>query len=221
MARSPTALSTSAALMAVSSTIGGIIPPSIIMILIASSLSLSTPTMMPGMKPAENRAPTAAGPFGWMLSRLGALNLRTLQGALHVARPGSGLRPFGRRLRRRTGGVTTPINRPTETMIAVQIAMTALYELSPLMVSYTLEIIWNMFIVGFGIFLVYFGWIAARDTPSLFWELGNFSKTYPMLIIPITGFLIALASTAVIIEDIVYIRKRDMTRSYFEHHIKP
>ena len=42
-----------------------------------------------------------------------------------------------------------------------------------------------------------------------------------MLIIPITGFLIALASTAVIIEDIVYIRKRDMTRSYFEHHIKP
>ena len=145
MARSPTALSTSAALMAVSSTIGGIIPPSIIMILIASSLNLLTPTMMPGMKPAENRAPTGAGPFGWMLSRLGALNLRTLQGALYVARPGSGLR-------RRTGGVTTPINRPTETMIAVQIAMTALYELSPLMVSYTLEIIWNMFIVGFGIF---------------------------------------------------------------------
>ena len=141
MARSPTALSTSAALMAVSSTIGGIIPPSIIMILIASSLNLLTPTMMPGMKPAENRAPTGAGPFGWMLSRLGALNLRTLQGALHVARPGSGLRPLGRRLRRRTGGVTTPINRPTETMIAVQIAMTALYELSPLMVLYTLEII--------------------------------------------------------------------------------
>ena len=77
-----------------------------------------------------------------------------------------------------------------------------------------------MFIVGFGIFLVYFGWIAARDTLSLFWELGNFSKTYPMLIIPITGFLIALASTAVIIEDIELLRKGNPPLSYFETHLK-
>ncbi len=102
-----------------------------------------------------------------------------------------------------------------------QIAMTAVYELSPPMVSYTLEIIWNLFIVAFGIFLIYFGWIAARDTPSMFWELGNLPKTYPMLIIPITGFLISLAATAVIVEDVIYIKKGDMTQSYFEHHIKP
>ncbi len=102
-----------------------------------------------------------------------------------------------------------------------QIAMTALYELSPPMVSYVFEIIWNAFIIAFGIFLVYFGWIAARDTPSIFWELNNLEKTYPMLIIPITGFLITLAATAVIIEDVIHIRKGDAVKSYFEHYMKP
>ena len=101
-----------------------------------------------------------------------------------------------------------------------QIAMTAVYEMSPPVVSYSLEIIWNLFIVAFGIFLIYFGWIAARDTPSLFWELNNLPKTYPMLIIPITGFLISLASVAVIIEDVIHLKKGDLRESYFEHHMK-
>ena len=102
-----------------------------------------------------------------------------------------------------------------------QIAMTAVYQLSPPVVSYVLEIIWNAFVVAFGIFLVYYGWIAARETPSMYWELNNFSKTYPMLIIPIAGFLITIASAAVIVEDVIHIKKGDLKQSYFEHYLRP
>lgn len=98
-----------------------------------------------------------------------------------------------------------------------QIAMTAVYEMCPPIVSYILEIIWNSCIVAFGMFLTYYGWIAARDTPSLFWELNNLSKTYPMLILPITGFLVTLAALAVIIEDVIRIRSGNLPESYFEH----
>ena len=58
-----------------------------------------------------------------------------------------------------------------------QIAMEAVYEMCPPIVSFVLEIIWNSFIVAFEIFLAYFGWIAARDTPSMFWELNNLEKS--------------------------------------------
>ena len=102
-----------------------------------------------------------------------------------------------------------------------QIAMTAVYELSPPVVSYILEIIWNGFIIAFGIFLTYYGYIVARENATLFWELNNMSKTYPMLIIPITGFLISLAAAAVIVEDVIHLRKGDPAKSYFEHYIKP
>ena len=98
-----------------------------------------------------------------------------------------------------------------------QIAMTAVYEMCPPVVSYILEIVWNTCVVAFGIFLAYYGWIAARDTPSLFWELNNLPKTYPMLILPVCGVLVTLASVAVIIEDIMRIKTGNIPESYFEH----
>jgi TRAP-type C4-dicarboxylate transport system permease small subunit len=102
-----------------------------------------------------------------------------------------------------------------------QISMTALYEMAPARVSFVLEIIWNAFIVVFSVFLTYYGWLAAwalRD--NFYWELNDLPKFYPTLIIPVTGVLCALAAIAVIVEDVIHLKKGDSTFSYFETHLK-
>lgn len=97
-----------------------------------------------------------------------------------------------------------------------QIAMTAVYEMGPPLLSFVLEIIWNLFIIAFGIFLAIFGWMTAMAQTGMFWELDNMSKTYPMMIMPLTGVLVTLAAAAVIVEDVNILRSKDY-RSYTEY----
>lgn len=102
-----------------------------------------------------------------------------------------------------------------------QIAMTAFYEMCPPWVSYVLEICWNVFIAGFGVFLIYYGYLNSKaQEMNFFWELNDFSKFWPTLIIPITGALIAAAAAAVIAEDIFHLKHGDSVESYFERHTK-
>ena len=102
-----------------------------------------------------------------------------------------------------------------------QIAMTALYELCPPRVSYILEIVWNLFVAGFGVFLVFYGYDNAEaQRMNFFWELNDFSKFWPTLIIPITGGLLVLASVAVMVEDYLYLRSGEEIQPYFEKHAK-
>mgnify|MGYP002641811780 CR=1 FL=1 len=103
-----------------------------------------------------------------------------------------------------------------------QISMTGIYELGPPQLSFILEIIWNAFICGFGIFLVIYGWEhSVSMEANFYWELDDLSKFYPTLIVPISGFFIALAAVAVMIEDILHLQRGNATiTSYFDHHIK-
>ena len=55
----------------------------------------------------------------------------------------------------------------------------------------------------FGLYLIRFGWEAARNVPGMFWELGGLPKTYPMLAMPIAGLLVAMAASMVILEDVL------------------
>jgi TRAP-type C4-dicarboxylate transport system permease small subunit len=102
-----------------------------------------------------------------------------------------------------------------------QIAMTAFYELCPPRFSYFLEILWNTFVAGFGVFLIFYGYDNAYEQRmNFFWELNDFSKFWPTLIIPITGALLFLAAVAVIVEDILYLRRGEELQSYFQKHLK-
>jgi TRAP-type C4-dicarboxylate transport system permease small subunit len=86
------------------------------------------------------------------------------------------------------------------------IAMQVLYTQVPPSVAFTLELTWTVLIVAFGGLLAWYALEAAMRVPGAFWELGNMPKKYPMMIMPISGVLVILAGSVVIIEDIVRFR---------------
>lgn len=89
------------------------------------------------------------------------------------------------------------------------ISMQMLYEYLPRRIVFSLEMTWTVFIVAFGGLLAWYGFDTAMRVPGAFWELGNMPKKYPMMIMPISGVLVILAGSVVIIEDIIRFRNRD------------
>jgi TRAP-type C4-dicarboxylate transport system permease small subunit len=83
------------------------------------------------------------------------------------------------------------------------IALRGFYKLLPPMAGFLLDMIWNVIVFLFGLYLIWFGWEAARNVPGMFWELGGLPKTYPMLVMPIGGFLVAMAASMLILEDVL------------------
>lgn len=81
------------------------------------------------------------------------------------------------------------------------IALRGFYKLIPATVSFLLDMIWNAMVFLFALYLVWFGWEAAKNVPGMFWELGGLPKMYPMLIMPIAGTLIAMAASMLILDD--------------------
>lgn len=86
------------------------------------------------------------------------------------------------------------------------IAMELVYEKLPPILVIFLRSVWTSIIVVFGMILVGYGYIAATSVTGAFWELGNLPKTYPMMILPIAGFLMVLAGIVVFVEDIIRFR---------------
>ena len=76
--------------------------------------------------------------------------------------------------------------------------MQGLYAAMPRFVGVTLDVLWNVVILVFGLFLVWYGTQAALNVPGMFWELGGLPKRYPMLIMPISGALTSLAAALVL-----------------------
>jgi TRAP-type C4-dicarboxylate transport system permease small subunit len=81
------------------------------------------------------------------------------------------------------------------------IALRGFYNLIPARAAFLLEMTWTLMVLLFGIFLAWFGWVAVREVPGMFWELGGLKKSYPMLVMPLAGVLVALAASKVLIED--------------------
>lgn len=92
-----------------------------------------------------------------------------------------------------------------------QIAMQALYSRIAPSLGFWMEILWTFVILAFGIFMVVVGGQAAMKVPGQFWELGELPKSYPMMILPISGVLVALAAIAVLVEDWIRWRRGDLT----------
>lgn len=83
------------------------------------------------------------------------------------------------------------------------IALRGFYKLIPPLAGFLLDMIWNAMVFLFGLYLIWFGWEAVRNVPGMFWELGGLPKSYPMLVMPIGGFLVAMAASMLILEDVL------------------
>ena len=82
------------------------------------------------------------------------------------------------------------------------IAMQGLYPFLTGKLSWFLDFFWNVCILLFSAFIIYFGYQAAMNVPGQYWELGGLHKTYPMMIMPLAGGLSFISSSIVVIEKL-------------------
>lgn len=74
------------------------------------------------------------------------------------------------------------------------IAMEALYQLIPAQYGRWFRKLWAVAFAGFGLLMLIKGYEAASRILGAYWELGNLPKSYPLMILPITGAGILVAS---------------------------
>ena len=88
------------------------------------------------------------------------------------------------------------------------IALRGFYKLIPPLAGFLLDMFWSAMVFVFGLYLVWFGWEAARNVPGMFWELGGLKKMYPMMVMPVAGVLVAMAASMLILEDVLILMGR-------------
>ncbi len=88
------------------------------------------------------------------------------------------------------------------------IALRMIHSLLPPRASFLLDMLWTLMVFVFGLYLAWFGWVAAQDVPGMFWELGGLKKTYPMMIMPIAGVLVAAAAAGLLLNDVLVLAGR-------------
>lgn len=82
------------------------------------------------------------------------------------------------------------------------ISMQVIYNWMPPLLVRMVDSLWTVLLGAVGVILLVNGYLAARDVPGSYWELGNLPKSVPMMVLPISGFLVLLASVVVLIEDL-------------------
>ncbi len=92
------------------------------------------------------------------------------------------------------------------------IALRGFYNLLPPLAGFLLDLLWNVMVFCFGLYLAWFGWQAAQNVPGMFWELGGLKKTYPMMVMPIAGVLVGLAAAMLVLEDVLVLMGRRPVR---------
>ncbi len=93
------------------------------------------------------------------------------------------------------------------------IALRGFYKLLPPLGGFLLDTFWSFMVFCFGLYLMWFGWQAAQNVPGMYWELGGLKKTIPMLVMPIAGALAAMASSMLILEDVLILMGRRARRA--------
>ena len=88
-----------------------------------------------------------------------------------------------------------------------EIAMQGIYSHIPARAVMVLDLTWSVMTLVVGLLLVKFGYVAASGLTSEYWELGGLPKRYPMMILPLAGFLITVASLVNLVEDAMAIRR--------------
>jgi TRAP-type C4-dicarboxylate transport system permease small subunit len=93
------------------------------------------------------------------------------------------------------------------------IAMQAIYEkLSPLL-AVTFDAFWNLLILAFSVVFTIYGFQAAAKVPGFYWELGMMPQSYPMMIVPVSGVLLVIACSGILVRDAIRIHSLCRARS--------
>lgn len=82
------------------------------------------------------------------------------------------------------------------------ISMQVVYNYLPAGLVRVIDALWTVLLGVVGVLLMVNGYLAARDVPGAYWELGNLPKRIPMMVLPISGLLVLLACVVVLIEDL-------------------
>ena len=94
-----------------------------------------------------------------------------------------------------------------------EIALRGFYKFLPPKAAFLLDTFWSALVLAFGLYLAWFGWVAAQNVPGMYWELGGLKRFWPMMIMPIAGALVALAAAMLILEDILVVTGRRRGRT--------
>ena len=87
------------------------------------------------------------------------------------------------------------------------IALNFIYSWLPPGLAWGMQQLWTLVILGLGVVIAIYGFEVAWTNPGMYWELGYLPKKYPMLILPLTGSLVALGALVAFIEDCVRYRR--------------
>jgi len=82
------------------------------------------------------------------------------------------------------------------------IASEAIYEFLKARTVLVMRFAWRAMTFIFGVLLFWFGLDAALNVPGQFWELGGLPKRAPMMVLPLSGLLVALVTTLTLAEDL-------------------
>ncbi|QIE55047.1 TRAP transporter small permease subunit [Pikeienuella piscinae] len=81
-------------------------------------------------------------------------------------------------------------------------AIESLYGLLPERLVNAARLLWLILFALVGALMAIWGFAAADRIMGAYWELGNLPKSYPMMILPIAGVLVFLASALTIAEHL-------------------
>jgi TRAP-type C4-dicarboxylate transport system permease small subunit len=87
------------------------------------------------------------------------------------------------------------------------IAMQMIYDYVSARVAGALETLWNLLFVAVGVMIVIYGYEVAERIPGSYWELGNLPKRWLVMILPVSGALVAVAALRVLAEDFRALRR--------------
>lgn len=82
------------------------------------------------------------------------------------------------------------------------IASEGIYEFLPPRIVGALRFAWQGMTFVFGVLLFWFGLDAALNVPGQYWELGGLPKRAPMMVLPLSGALVALVTVFTLAEDV-------------------
>lgn len=86
------------------------------------------------------------------------------------------------------------------------VALDYLYTKLPPTVGFCVQLWWTAIIFLIGLVICWQGWQVAIGNPNKLWEFGYMPKTYPLMIMPLSGFLMSIAALVAIIEDTILFR---------------
>ena len=86
------------------------------------------------------------------------------------------------------------------------VALDYLYTRLPPTFGFVVQLWWTVIIFLIGLVICWQGWLVAIGNPNKLWEFGYMPKTYPLMIMPLSGFLMSIAALVAIIEDTILFR---------------